>query len=99
RSSYGSKIQRGTKKHREKTNGSRTTSCLCKSSGCTSESKAWLIMDPEIIKKIFARFQKTNPNPKTELQFGSPFELLVAVILSAQATDVGVNKATQKLFH
>lgn len=56
-------------------------------------------MDPEIIKKIFARFQKTNPKPQTELQFGSPFELLVAVILSAQATDVGVNKATQKLFH
>lgn len=48
--------------------------------------------------EIFARFQAENPNPKTELNYSSTFELLVAVVLSAQATDVGVNKATAKLF-
>ena len=47
---------------------------------------------------IFERFQKANPHPTTELRFSSPFELLVAVILSAQATDVSVNKATQRLY-
>ena len=48
--------------------------------------------------KIFEILQQANPSPTTELNFSSPFELLVAVILSAQATDVGVNKATGKLF-
>lgn len=47
---------------------------------------------------IFARFAKANPAPTTELNFKSPFELLIAVMLSAQATDVSVNKATDKLF-
>ncbi|MBN1238562.1 MAG: endonuclease III [Gammaproteobacteria bacterium] len=47
---------------------------------------------------IYERLAKHNPNPTTELNYGSPFELLVAVVLSAQATDVGVNKATAKLF-
>jgi len=48
--------------------------------------------------EIFTRLRDANPSPKTELQYDSSFELLVAVILSAQATDVGVNKATAKLF-
>ncbi|MAZ66699.1 MAG: endonuclease III [Kangiellaceae bacterium] len=48
--------------------------------------------------EIFERLKANNPNPTTELEYQSPFELLIAVILSAQATDVGVNKATQKLF-
>lgn len=47
---------------------------------------------------MFRRLQKINPHPTTELVYHSPFELLVAVVLSAQATDVGVNKATAKLF-
>jgi endonuclease III len=47
---------------------------------------------------IYERFQEQNPNPTTELEFHSSFELLIAVILSAQATDVSVNKATDKLF-
>jgi endonuclease-3 len=47
---------------------------------------------------IYARLSAANPEPTTELVYGSPFELLVAVILSAQATDVGVNKATAQLF-
>ena len=48
--------------------------------------------------EIFARLRQQNPKPTTELQYRTPFELLIAVILSAQATDKGVNKATQKLF-
>jgi len=47
---------------------------------------------------IYSRLAAANPNPRSELVYESPFELLVAVILSAQATDVGVNKATAKLF-
>ena len=48
--------------------------------------------------EIFRRLHEDNPEPKTELAYSSPFELLIAVILSAQATDVGVNKATAKLY-
>lgn len=47
---------------------------------------------------IFSRLRENDPEPTTELKYSSPFELLIAVILSAQATDVGVNKATDKLF-
>ena len=49
-------------------------------------------------QEIFERLRDSNPNPTTELEYNSTFELLIAVILSAQATDVGVNKATRKLF-
>ncbi|MES9946710.1 endonuclease III [Candidatus Thiodiazotropha sp. CDECU1] len=49
-------------------------------------------------RAIFERLQTQNPNPTTELNYKTPFELLVAVILSAQATDKSVNKATQQLF-
>ena len=48
--------------------------------------------------EIFTRLKKENPQPTTELVYSSPFELLIAVILSAQATDVSVNKATARLF-
>lgn len=48
--------------------------------------------------EIFSRLQQANPNPTTELHYHSTFELLIAVILSAQATDKSVNKATEKLF-
>jgi endonuclease-3 len=47
---------------------------------------------------IYSRLREQNPHPDTELAYGSPFQLLIAVILSAQATDVGVNKATANLF-
>ena len=50
------------------------------------------------VVEMFTRLRELNPHPKTELEYRSPFELLVAVTLSAQATDVGVNKATRKLF-
>ena len=49
-------------------------------------------------KEFFRRLREVTPKPETELNYASPFELLVAVILSAQATDVGVNKATARLF-
>ena len=55
-------------------------------------------MNKRIRQEIFERFRAANPHPTTELNFNSPFELLIAVLLSAQATDVGVNKATAKLF-
>jgi endonuclease-3 len=55
-------------------------------------------MDSRKRRRIFERLQAANPKPTTELHYRSPFELLVAVILSAQATDKGVNKATEKLF-
>ena len=49
-------------------------------------------------RQIFQRFEKLDPHPVTELEFTTPFELLIAVILSAQATDVSVNKASRHLF-
>jgi endonuclease III len=55
-------------------------------------------MNKEKRHAIFARFRAQNPHPTTELRYGSPFELLIAVMLSAQATDVSVNKVTAKLF-
>ena len=56
------------------------------------------LMTPAEINEAFRRWQDLEPEPKTELEYTTPFELLVAVTLSAQATDVGVNKATRKLF-
>ena len=49
-------------------------------------------------REMFARMQNANPHPTTELEYSTPFELLIAVMLSAQATDVSVNKATRKLY-
>lgn len=55
-------------------------------------------MNPATRAEIFARLKKANPRPATELKYRTPYELLVAVVLSAQSTDVGVNKATALLF-
>ncbi len=55
-------------------------------------------MNDETRRQIFERLQAANPKPTTELRYTTPFELLVAVMLSAQATDVSVNKATEALF-
>jgi endonuclease-3 len=55
-------------------------------------------MNAEKRQAIFSRLAASNPNPTTELEFSSPFELLAAVLLSAQATDVSVNAATRRLF-
>jgi endonuclease-3 len=54
--------------------------------------------DPTRVEEIFRRFAAANPEPKGELEHHSPFTLLIAVVLSAQATDAGVNKATRALF-
>ncbi len=56
------------------------------------------VVDAATVQEIFTRFQKANPEPKGELEHVNAFTLLVAVVLSAQATDVGVNKATRPLF-
>ncbi len=61
----------------------------------TASSKPMKTAD---IETFFATLQAANPHPETELEYSTPFELLTAVLLSAQATDVGVNKATRKLF-
>ena len=55
-------------------------------------------MTPRRVRAIFERLRAKNPHPTTELEYSTPFELLVAVILSAQATDKSVNLATRKLF-
>src|SRR4051812_41331821 len=56
------------------------------------------LMPAADIGKFFAKLAAKNPDPRTELEFINPYTLLVAVVLSAQATDVGVNKATEPLF-
>jgi endonuclease-3 len=55
-------------------------------------------MNPAKRREIFTRLRAANPAPRTELEYKSPFELLIAVLLSAQATDVSVNKATRQLY-
>ncbi|WP_050462526.1 endonuclease III [Herbaspirillum autotrophicum] len=55
-------------------------------------------MNSEKRREIFTRLRQANPHPKTELEYKTPFELLIAVLLSAQATDVSVNKATRRLY-
>jgi endonuclease III len=55
-------------------------------------------MNPQKRREIWLRLQKANPNPTTELNYSTPYELLVAVVLSAQATDKSVNEATKSLF-
>jgi endonuclease III len=55
-------------------------------------------MKKQAIQELFTRLRAANPNPTTELEYSTPYELLVAVVLSAQATDVSVNKATRGLF-
>ena len=61
-------------------------------------SQTQQIMNKQKRTEMFSRWRDINPKPTTELEFSSPFELLVAVALSAQSTDVGVNKATRRLF-
>lgn len=55
-------------------------------------------MKKSVVEQFYQRLRENNPAPTTELDYTSPFQLLIAVILSAQATDVGVNKATARLF-
>ncbi len=62
------------------------------------EPAAGSLLSPDEIDRFFARLADATPAPRTELAYSDPFSLLVAVVLSAQATDVGVNKATKALF-
>ena len=55
-------------------------------------------LSPAEVHELFSRLAEIDPDPRTELEYTTPFELLVAVVLSAQATDVGVNKATRRLY-
>ena len=55
-------------------------------------------MTPKKVRELFTRLAATNPEPKSELEYATPYQLLVAVVLSAQATDKGVNRATRPLF-
>ena len=68
------------------------------SSGKKSSPKTSFKPTQEKTKEIFRRLQNATPNPKTELHYTNPFTLLVAVVLSAQSTDQGVNRATKELF-
>src|ERR1700759_488621 len=67
-------------------------------SGQRLRSRMTRLMPKPEIAEFFARLKKAMPNPKTELRYVNPYTLLVAVVLSAQATDKGVNKATEELF-
>ncbi|WP_027535573.1 endonuclease III [Bradyrhizobium sp. WSM3983] len=69
-----------------------------KSAPAKKSLKAIKPWTPAEIHEVFSRFRKSNPEPKGELEHLNPFTLLVAVVLSAQATDAGVNKATRALF-
>jgi endonuclease-3 len=71
---------------------------LSKSKPAKASAKRLEKPDPARIEAIFRRFQAADPEPKGELDSVNPYTLLVAVVLSAQATDVGVNKATKPLF-
>jgi endonuclease III len=75
--------------------GSKPASSNAKSKVESKATKPWT---PEEVREAFSRFQKANPEPKGELEHLNPFTLLVAVVLSAQATDAGVNRATRALF-
>jgi endonuclease-3 len=74
---------------------SPTSKSLQSKSSSSKAAKPWT---PEEVREAFSRFQKANPEPKGELEHLNPFTLLVAVVLSAQATDAGVNRATRELF-
>jgi endonuclease-3 len=67
-------------------------------SGILNFNLASRSMTPRAIDQFFSRLAAVNPNPETELKYVNPYTLLVAVVLSAQATDTGVNKATKSLF-
>ena len=72
--------------------------CVVCGSGIHTINRWKGVMNLEKRRAIFGRLQQANPNPTTELEYTTPFELLAAVLLSAQATDVSVNAATRKLF-
>ena len=78
--------------------GPKTSAGATPASSRAAATRRTRQMDPGAIQEMFSRLRELNPHPTTELEYSTPFELLVAVILSAQATDVGVNKATRRLY-
>lgn len=87
---------KSTAKKKATTSRAKSKSAI-KATGKTTEKKPKML-GPAAREALFERLKSKNPNPTTELNYGSPFQLLIAVLLSAQATDVGVNKATEGLF-
>jgi endonuclease-3 len=81
-----------------KASPARTNKAPIASKARAPKAKAAKPWTAEEVREAFRRFQKANPEPKGELEHLNPFTLLVAVVLSAQATDAGVNKATRPLF-
>ena len=80
------------------TAGPKTSAGATPASSRAAATRRTRQMDPGAIQEMFSRLRELDPHPTTELEYSTPFELLVAVILSAQATDVGVNKATRRLY-
>ena len=78
--------------------GPKTSAGATPASSRAAATRRTRQMDPGAIQEMFSRLRELDPHPTTELEYSTPFELLVAVILSAQATDVGVNKATRRLY-
>ena len=89
------KVALPKKKAKSATAKPKPTKTSARASKSFRAIKPWT---PAEIQGVFRRFRKANPEPKCELEHVNPFTLLVAVVLSAQATDAGVNKATRELF-
>jgi endonuclease III len=84
-----------TRRARKSKKSSKRTVAKPQRAKASKKPKRWT---PAEVREAFSRFQKANPEPKGELEHLNPFTLLVAVVLSAQATDSGVNRATRALF-
>src|SRR4051794_23461743 len=89
---------RGPRPDQLKPGKPKKTAAKANKAGAKRTAKAFRAWTPAEIHEAFSRFRKANPEPKGELEHLNPYTLLVAVVLSAQATDVGVNKATRALF-
>jgi endonuclease III len=90
-----SRVRSAPKKRAKDAASSRPVRVTKKATKKAAKPKPWTEAE---VREAFTRFQKANPEPKGELEHLNPFTLLVAVVLSAQATDAGVNKATRSLF-
>ncbi len=86
-----------TTKTKKKTIAKKTTAKKAPAKKAAASGRAKPLSRGEVVE-LFSRLRELNPRPTTELEYKTPFELLVAVVLSAQATDVGVNKATRRLY-
>jgi endonuclease III len=90
-----SRVRSVPQKQAKKAASSKTVRVTKKATKKAAKLKPWTEAE---VREAFTRFQRANPEPKGELEHLNPFTLLVAVVLSAQATDAGVNKATRSLF-